>query len=72
MITQHERSVQITDIERRICALVADGLTDASIAGRLGWSKRSLETQLKRLRHKVGADNRAHLVLIAMRAGWIE
>ena len=67
-----ERVHTTTGTQRQVAAMVGDGCTDQEIADRMGWTLRSAETYVKRLREKVGARNRAHLVLIAVRRKWIE
>lgn len=58
--------------ELRVIACVADGMTDAQIDTAMGWTKRATEDVLRRLRRKMNATNRAHLVHLAWREGWIK
>lgn len=48
----------LTDAERRVLALVGEGLSDADIAARLGSSPRTVQSQLASAQHKLGAANR--------------
>ena len=50
---------------------VAEGLTDAQVATRLGLTEGSVRVMLRRARAKLGASNRAHVVYLAYRAGVI-
>src|SRR5690242_13211955 len=51
--------------EREIAELVAEGLTDGAIAGRLFISRRTVEGHVQHIRNKLGFDNRAQI------ASWI-
>jgi DNA-binding NarL/FixJ family response regulator len=59
----------ITDREREVLTLVASGLTNAEIAGRLYISAATAKTYVTRLLAKLGARDRVHLVIIAYQAG---
>ena len=52
----------ITDTERQILGLVADGLSNQAIADRLVMSRRTVESHLAHVYSKVGIDSRIHLV----------
>jgi DNA-binding CsgD family transcriptional regulator len=52
----------LTDREREIVLLAADGLTDRAIAARLGVAHRTVQTQIANARRKLGAENRRHLI----------
>lgn len=54
----------LTPWEVRIVDLVTDGARDQDIADELGASLRTVSTQIARIKSKVGAANRAHLVKI--------
>lgn len=53
---------ELTEREREILHLVADGLTQKAIAGILYISQRSVEKALERARDRCGADSTTHLV----------
>jgi LuxR family transcriptional regulator, maltose regulon positive regulatory protein len=52
----------LTQHQRRILDLVADGHTDEAIGQRLYMTVNTVKTQLRRIRTKLGARNRAHAV----------
>lgn len=51
-------SASLTDAERRVLDLVADGFSDADIAARLGSSRRTVQSQVASAQRKLGAVNR--------------
>jgi predicted ATPase/DNA-binding CsgD family transcriptional regulator len=56
---------QLTERERQIAALVADGLSNAQIGRTLVVSARTVETHVRHIMDKLGFSSRAHI------AGWI-
>jgi DNA-binding NarL/FixJ family response regulator len=66
----------LTDREREVLCLVADGLTNAEIAERLYLSPATARTHVSRAMTKLGARDRAQLVVLAyetglVRPGWL-
>jgi DNA-binding NarL/FixJ family response regulator len=61
----------LTDREREIVALVARGLSNADIAQRLVVSPLTAKTHANRAMTKLGARDRAQLVVIAYQAGLV-
>jgi len=59
----------LTDREREVLALVAEGLSNDEIAGRLVVSPATAKTHVSRAMIKLGARDRAQLVVIAYEAG---
>jgi DNA-binding NarL/FixJ family response regulator len=62
---------QLTDREREVMALVAEGLSNDEIAGRLVISPATAKTHVSRTMIKLGARDRAQLVVYAYEAGLI-
>ncbi|GAA3214421.1 response regulator [Dactylosporangium siamense] len=59
----------LTDREREVLGLVAEGLTNAEIGGLLHITAGTAKTHVARLLHKLGARDRVQLVILAHRAG---
>jgi DNA-binding NarL/FixJ family response regulator len=67
---------QLTDREREVVGLVAEGLSNEEIAGRLFVSAATAKTHVSRAMGKLGARDRAQLVVMAyesglVRPGWL-
>ncbi|MEV0898537.1 response regulator transcription factor [Actinoplanes sp. NPDC049802] len=62
---------QLTDREREVMVLVAEGLSNDEIAGRLVISPATAKTHVSRAMIKLGARDRAQLVVHAYEAGLI-
>lgn len=61
----------LTDREREIVALVGQGLSNDDIAGRLFVSPLTAKTHINRAMAKLGARDRAQLVVLAYRSGLV-
>ena len=61
----------LTDREREIVALVALGLSNTDIAGRLFLSPLTVKTHVNRAMSKLGVRDRAQLVVIAYQTGLV-
>lgn len=61
----------LTEREREIVGLVAQGLSNDEIAGRLFLSPLTAKTHVNRAMAKLGARDRAQLVVLAYRAGLV-
>ncbi|GAA5045161.1 DNA-binding NarL/FixJ family response regulator [Thermocatellispora tengchongensis] len=61
----------LTDREREVMAMVATGLTNEEIATRLGISPMTAKTHVNRAMLKLGAHDRAQLVIIAYETGMV-
>ncbi|NJP35047.1 response regulator [Micromonospora thermarum] len=68
-VTPHPRLGQLTDREREVVALVAQGLTNHEIAERLVVSPATARTHVSRAMVKLGARDRAQLVVFAYQSG---
>jgi DNA-binding NarL/FixJ family response regulator len=62
----------LTDREREVMALVAAGLTNDEIAERLVISRATAKTHVSRILLKLGARDRAQLVVLAYESGLVE
>ncbi|MDB5234703.1 MAG: hypothetical protein JWR44_1696 [Hymenobacter sp.] len=62
---------ELSQREREILKLVADGLTNQEMADKLFTSKRTVETHRQNILEKTGAKNTAALVRYAAGRGWL-
>jgi DNA-binding NarL/FixJ family response regulator len=62
----------LSDREREVLRLVADGLSNGQIGGKLFISPETVRTHLRSAMSKLDADNRTHAVASALRASIIE
>ncbi|MEU4619962.1 response regulator transcription factor [Actinoplanes sp. NPDC023801] len=70
--TPHPRLGALTDREREIMVLAAEGLTNDEIGERLRISTATARTHVSRAMVKLGARDRAQLVVFAYRSGLID
>jgi DNA-binding NarL/FixJ family response regulator len=68
-MTPHADRQLLTRREREVVTLVATGLTNDEIAEQLVLSPATVRTHVSRSMTKVGARNRAQLVVFAYRSG---
>ncbi|MFE6825757.1 response regulator [Streptomyces sp. NPDC057690] len=61
----------LSDREREVLALVARGLTNTEIAEELGLSPLTAKTHVSRIMGKLGARDRAQLVIVAYESGLV-
>jgi DNA-binding NarL/FixJ family response regulator len=66
------QTTAMTPRELDVLRLVAGGLTTGEIGPRLGISPKTVENHKQRLFAKLGVQNQAHAVSIAMRAGLLD
>jgi DNA-binding NarL/FixJ family response regulator len=66
-----EALVELTDREREITRLVAEGLTNNEIAGRLVISPLTAKTHVSNILRKLGCRDRAALVALAYESGLV-
>ena len=59
----------VTAREREVLTLVARGLSNAEVSGRLGISPTTVKTHIGHLLAKLGVRTRAQLVMIAYESG---
>ena len=61
----------VTDRERQVLALVADGFSNTRIATRLGLSSHTVKAHLAHAATKLGTGDRAGMVAVGFRQGWL-
>jgi DNA-binding NarL/FixJ family response regulator len=66
-----ESLAELTDREREITRLVAEGLTNSEIAGRLVISPLTAKTHVSNILRKLGCRDRAALVAVAYESGLV-
>jgi DNA-binding NarL/FixJ family response regulator len=67
--TDEPRATPLSKREREILQRVADGATTRQVASDLGISPHTVKTHLERIFEKLGANDRAQAVAIAIRTG---
>ncbi|MFH7873649.1 MAG: response regulator transcription factor, partial [Candidatus Aenigmatarchaeota archaeon] len=65
------KRVDITDREKEIICLIAQGLTNGEIAKKLYLSEGTVKNYITNILSKLGAKNRASLIEIARKSGII-
>jgi DNA-binding NarL/FixJ family response regulator len=68
---RREMQVRLTDREREVLTVAAEGLTAREIAGRLGVRERTITTHLARIYGKLGVGNRLAAVRLAAQSGLV-
>jgi DNA-binding NarL/FixJ family response regulator len=71
-VKEHPLLGDLTEREREVMALVAEGLTNAEIAERLVVSPATARTHVSRAMTKLGARDRAQLVVFAYQSGLVD
>lgn len=66
-----ERVDALTERERQVLALLGEGLTNASIARRLGIVEGTVKGYVSAIFQRLGVDNRVHAALLAYQAGLV-
>jgi DNA-binding CsgD family transcriptional regulator len=61
----------LSDLEMEILRLIAEGLTNRDIAGRVYRSENTVKFHVRRILEKTGASNRTELARTATREGWL-
>lgn len=68
---RRELEVRLTDREREVLAVAAEGLTARQIAERLGVRERTVTTHLARIYGKLGVGTRLAAIRVAARSGLV-
>lgn len=61
----------LTEVERRLVAMLSSGMTDEAMARAIGLSHRTVQRRLADLARRVGAEGRFQLGVQAARRGWV-
>ena len=67
----HPRLAELTEREREVLGLIGEGLSNSEIADRLVVSQATARTHVSRAMTKLGARDRAQLVVIAYQSGLV-
>ena len=65
------QAAQLSRRERELVSLVAEGRTDAQIAGQLFITVNTVRSHLDRIREKTGCHRRADLTRLALQTGLV-
>jgi len=61
----------ITEREREVLAMVAEGCSNKLIASQIGTCERTVKSHLTSIMTKLRASDRTHAVVSAVRLGWL-
>ena len=67
-----EESTHLTNSEIEVVRLIASGLTTKEIASRKNISFHTVNTHRKNIFRKMGVSNTSELIILAIKAGWID
>jgi len=65
-------STLLTDADRGLIRMLADGMSAAEIGRRLYISERVAQRRVQAILDKTGTRNATHLVATALRCGWLD
>jgi DNA-binding NarL/FixJ family response regulator len=71
-IAAHVGEAELTEREIQVLRLVAEGSSNKIIADQLAISEYTVKAHMKSVMSKLGANDRTHAVMIAMKRGFIE
>jgi DNA-binding NarL/FixJ family response regulator len=67
-----DKEEMLTSREREILQLLADGMSNADVAGKLFISQETVKSHVRHILAKLEADTRTHAVAIALREAIID
>jgi DNA-binding NarL/FixJ family response regulator len=70
-LAEHTPRIPLTPRETEVLSLVAKGLSNAEVAGRIGRTEGTVKVHLKNILQKLGVDDRTEAVTTALRRGFI-
>ena len=71
-LTGRDKDDMLTAREREILQLLADGMSNADVAGKLFISQETVKSHVRHILAKLEADTRTHAVAIALRESIID
>lgn len=71
-MAEHSADDELTSRERDVLALVAAGNANKEVASRMGISEETVKTHMKNVLTKLGARDRTHAVVVALKRGIID
>jgi len=70
-LAEHTPRIPLTSRETEVLSLVAKGLSNGEVAGRIGRTEGTVKVHLKNILQKLGVDDRTEAVTTALRRGFI-
>ena len=70
-LAEHTPRIPLTPRETEVLELVAKGLSNGEVAGRIGRTEGTVKVHLKNILQKLGANDRTEAVTTALRRGFI-
>ncbi|HUR94262.1 MAG TPA: response regulator transcription factor [Gemmatimonadales bacterium] len=70
-LAEHTPRIPLTPREIEVLSLVANGLSNAEVAGHIGRTEGTVKVHLKNILQKLGANDRTEAVTTALRRGFI-
>lgn len=70
-LAEHMPRIPLTPREVEVLSLVANGLSNGEVAGRIGRTEGTVKVHLKNILHKLEANDRTEAVTTALRRGFI-
>jgi DNA-binding NarL/FixJ family response regulator len=70
-LAEYTPRIALTPRETEVLSLIASGLTNAQVAGRIGRTEETVKVHVKNILQKLGAQDRTEAVTSAVRRGFI-